>query len=107
MNSSSSVKNIFLLQNSAFKWHRTLPTCFFNSCDRENVVKICICLSDTIFKSSKFELDLATFFMVIFSPQNLHQFLTLIVAIVRFFKLAVWGGALDMSRDTHCATCHE
>ena len=24
-----------------------------------------------------------------------------------FFKLALWGGALDMWRDTHCATCQE
>ena len=24
-----------------------------------------------------------------------------------FFKLALGGGALDRSRDTHCATCHE
>ena len=24
-----------------------------------------------------------------------------------FFKLALGGGALDMWRDTHCATCHE
>ena len=24
-----------------------------------------------------------------------------------FFKLALGGGASDMSRDTHCATCHE
>ena len=29
-------------------------------------------------------------------------------SIVRFFfKLAFGGGALDMSRDNHCATCHE
>ena len=26
---------------------------------------------------------------------------------VNFFKLALVGGASDMSRDTHCATCHE
>ena len=24
-----------------------------------------------------------------------------------FFKLALGGGASDMSRDIHCATCHE
>ena len=24
-----------------------------------------------------------------------------------FFKLALGGGASNMSRDTHCATCHE
>ena len=31
----------------------------------------------------------------------------LLSAIVRFFKLALGGGASDMSRGTHCATCHE
>ena len=30
-----------------------------------------------------------------------------LIAIVRFFKLALGGGASDMSRDTPCATCHE
>ena len=24
-----------------------------------------------------------------------------------FLKLSLWGGASDMSSDTHCATCHE
>ena len=24
-----------------------------------------------------------------------------------FFKLALGGGASDMSRDTHCVACHE
>ena len=28
-------------------------------------------------------------------------------ARLSFFKLAVGGGASDMSRDTHWATCHE